>query len=156
MFLKVNIGYLHLKSMVNLHLLVGMLGTYFHMSIPLIQYNRFSHWKSCALKYLQNLSVSQFSFTFDDQVIHIACFNSRVITKWWMSWEYEYKDTKTSMSRRWKQLWHFESVLSPHLPGKTGEYHKKSVRVALTFFPAILLLINVSEHYVRHRIVINK
>lgn len=43
MFLKVNTGYLHLQTMVNLRLLVGMLGTYFHMSIPLNQYNRFSH-----------------------------------------------------------------------------------------------------------------
>jgi len=43
MFLKVNIGYPHLQSMVNLHLIVGMLGTYFHMSIPLNQYNIFSH-----------------------------------------------------------------------------------------------------------------
>jgi hypothetical protein len=62
MFLKVNTGYLHvhLQSMVNLHLLRGMLGTYFHMSSPLNQYNRFSHWKSRALKHLQNLSQSVF------------------------------------------------------------------------------------------------
>lgn len=46
-------------------------------------------------------------------------------------------------------MWHTEAVLSLHLPGVTGEYHSKTVRVALTFFPAIQLLINIHERYVR-------